>query len=237
VAADEEADELLAAAPDEATLNDYVGRRERGEPLAWITGAWGFCGEVVRVDTGVYVPRWQTEELARRAGSLLTSGRARAADLCTGSGAVAVHLMAVAPVAVIVGVDIDLKAARCARGNGVRAVVGDLGECLRPGVFDVVTAVAPYVPTESMRFLPADVQAYEPARALDGGPDGLTVLRRLVATAARLLSPGGWLLIEVGGEQVRALEPRLAAHGLARQDVWSDEDGDVRGLSARKVSE
>ena len=237
VAADEEADELWAAAPDDATLLEYVRRRRRGEPLAWITGWSTFCDQVVRIGAGVYVPRHQTEQLARRAASLLASSRGRAADLCTGSGAVAVHLMAVVPDSLVVGVDIDRLSVRCAHGNGVPAVVGDLGECLRPGVFDVVTAVAPYVPTGSMRFLPADVQTYEAALALDGGPDGLAVVRRLVAAAARLLRPGGWLLIELGGDQDRALAPTLATHGFGRHDAWSDEDGDLRGLSARKTGE
>lgn len=88
-----------------------------------------------------------------------------------------------------------------------------------------------------MRFLPADVQTYEPTLALDGGFDGLAVVRRLVAAAARLLRPGGWLLIELGADQAQALAPTLAANGFTRQDAWSDEDGDLRGLSARKADE
>lgn len=235
VAAGEEADELLAAAPDEATLAGWLGRRERGEPLAWITGTVRFCGRTVRVDPGVYVPRAQTEDLARRAAAVLPPG-GRAVDLCTGCGAVAAHLRAAVPSAAVVGVDLDLRAAACARRNGVPAIAADLAAGLRPGLgVDVVTAVAPYVPTGGLRLLPADVQRYEPRRALDGGPDGLDLVRRVVGAAAGLLRPGGWLLLEVGGDQDAALAPALHAAGFGEAAPWRDEDGDLRGVAARAL--
>jgi len=235
VAAGEEADEMLAAAPDAATLAGWLGRRERGEPLAWITGTVRFCGRAVRVDPGVYVPRAQTEDLARRAAALLPPG-GRAVDLCTGSGAVAAHLWEAVPSAAVVGVDLDPRAAACARRNGVPAVVADLAAGLRPGLgADVVTAVAPYVPTGDLRLLPADVQRYEPRRALDGGPDGLDLVRRVVGAAAELLRSGGWLLVEVGGDQDAALSPALRAAGFGELAPWWDEDGDLRGVAARAI--
>ncbi|HEX6237207.1 MAG TPA: HemK/PrmC family methyltransferase [Acidimicrobiales bacterium] len=233
VAADEEADELTASAPDGATLEAWARRREQGEPLAWIVGSVQFCGRTVHVDPGVYVPRWQSEDLARRAAGLLPAG-GRAADLCTGAGAIAAHLAAESPTATVVGVDIDPRAVACAGRNGVAAVVGDADGPLRPGAFDLVTAVAPYVPTGELPFLPADVQRHEPRRALDGGHDGLDVVRRVVAEAARLLRPGGWLVTEVGGEQDRALGPTLAACGFDAATPWFDEDGDLRGIAARR---
>ncbi len=233
VAADEEADELLAGAPDDETLGAWVRRREQGEPLAWITGSLVFCGHTIAVDPGVYVPRLQSQELARRAGALLAVGRARALDLCTGAGAVAVHLRAVAPRAAVVGVDIDARSVRCARRNGVPAVVGDLGDAFGSGAFDVVTAVAPYVPSGHLRLLPADVQHYEPRLALDGGDDGLDVVRRVVASAARLLRRRGWLVIELGADQDRALAEALVGAGFDATETWCDEDDDLRGLVAR----
>ena len=233
LAADEEASELVAAAPDAATLEAWIARRERGEPLAWITGTTTFCGHSFHVDPGVYVPRVQSEELARRSAAILAAGGSHAADLCSGAGAVAVHLMAEAPAATVIGVDVDPRAAACARRNGVRAIVGDLDGPLRPHVFDVVTAVAPYVPTGELRLLPADVRRYEPRIALDGGEDGLDVVRRVVAAAARLLRGGGWLLLEIGGDQDRGLTPTLDANGFASADAWFDEDGDLRGIAAQ----
>jgi len=234
VAADEEALELVAAAPDGTTLEAWIARREHGEPLAWITGKLRFCGRTLRVDPGVYVPRHQSEQLARRAAALLATTGGRAADLCTGAGAIAVHLMAQVPTATVVGVDIDVGAAACARRNGVHALVGDLDEPLGAATFNVVTAVAPYVPTGEFHLLPADVRRHEPRRALDGGGDGLDVVRRIVVGAARLLRDGGWLLLEVGGDQDRALRSTLTTSGFLPADPWFDEDGDLRGLTARR---
>ncbi len=126
VAAEEEAADYVALAPDAATLEAWLLRREQGEPPAWITGTTVFCGRRLHVSPGVYVPRAQTEELARRAAALLPPG-GWAVDLCTGGGAVAAHLRAEVPDAAVVGVDIDPVAAACARRNGVPAVVGNLG--------------------------------------------------------------------------------------------------------------
>ena len=233
VAAEEEAHDLLRTAPDPWTLEAWLSRRERGEPLAWITGGLEFCGRWLHVAPGVYVPRIQSEELARRASRLL-SDRARAADLCTGAGAIAAHMRAAAPTTSVIGVDVDSTAVACARRNGVRALVGDLDLPLQPErTFDVVTAVPPYVPTGDLRLLPADVQRYEPRAALDGGTDGLDLARRVVAAASRLLRPGGWLLIELGGSQDEALAPDLAASGFGDVEPWRDDDGELRGLAAR----
>jgi release factor glutamine methyltransferase len=230
VAAPEEAAELLAAASGPDALEARVRRREQGEPLAWITGSVVFCGRTLHVAPGVYVPRMQTEGLACRAAALLPSG-GRALDLCTGIGAVASHLRAEVPTASVVGIDIDRRAAACARRNGVPALVADLAEPVRAdGAFDVVTAVAPYVPTGALRFLRADVQRYEPRLALDGGADGLDLVRRTVAAAARLLRPGGWLLVEVGGDQDEVLH----ATGFDRTEPWRDDDGDLRGISFQR---
>ena len=101
--------------------------------------------------------------------------------------------------------------------------------------FDVVTAVAPYVPTGDMRLLPADVQRHEPRVALDGGGDGLDLVRRVVGAASRLLRPGGWLVLELGGDQDAKLAPSLEAHGFGETESWRDDDGDLRGIAARRT--
>ncbi len=232
VAPEEETGELLASAPDPATLTAWVLRRERGEPLAWIVGGVRFAGRTVHVDPGVYVPRAQTAELALRAGDLLPE-RGRAADLCTGSGAVAAYLASVRPSAAVVASDIDSRAVGCARRNGVRAVVADMDGGLESGAFDVVCAVTPYVPSGAMHVLPADVTRWEPRAALDGGPDGLGHVRRLAVGAARLLRAGGWLLTEIGGDQGTLVAPLLAASGFDSLTFWHDDEGDLRGVAAR----
>lgn len=232
VAPEEEAQELLAFAPDHATLQAWVSRREQGEPLAWITGRVDFFGRGLHVGVGVYVPRHQTWPLAARAASLLPD-TGRAADLCTGSGAVAAYLRSKRPRAVVVGTDIDCRAAASASANGVAVVVADLDLGLRSGIFDVVTAVAPYVPSRAMRLLPRDVTRYEPRLALDGGDDGLAVVKRSVTGAARLLRQGGWLLAEIGGDQGNGITAVLATAGFASPTFWFDEDGDIRGFASQ----
>jgi len=157
-----------------------------------------------------------------------------AIDLCCGTGAVGSHLQLTVPTATSIGIDCDLRAARCARRNRVSAIVGDLAAPLRaPRAVDLVTAVAPYVPTGEMQFLPTDVQRFEPRAALDGGADGLALVRRVVAAGGDLLRPGGWLLIEVGGDHDVALEDPIAAAGFDHVESWCDEDGDLRGIAAQ----
>jgi release factor glutamine methyltransferase len=235
VAAPGEAAELIDAAPDSITLEAWVRRREDGEPPGWIMGRMEFCGRTLHLVPGVYVPRPQTEVLAQLAATRLPD-HGRAVDLCTGAGAIAAHLMHEVPTATVVGVDLDPAATACARRNGVRAVAADLDAALHGShTFDVVTAVAPYVPTDDLRLLPADVQRYEPRRALDGGADGLDLVRRVIAAAARLLRPGAWLLTEIGGEQDTPLRETFATHGFDLVEPWSDADGDLRGIAARST--
>jgi release factor glutamine methyltransferase len=134
-------------------------------------------------------------------------------------------------------VDVDERAAACARRNGVNAICADVDGPLRAGSFDVVTAVPPYVPTNALALLPSDVRSFEPRQALDGGQDGLDVARRVARSAARILRPGGWLLMELGGEQDAALASTLAAAGFGPGERWADEDGDLRGLAAELTGE
>jgi len=232
VAASEEAAELTAAAPTSAMLEAWLRRREDGEPLAWIVGRARFCGHVLVIEPGVFVPRFQTEDLARRAAAFLPPGGS-ALDLCTGAGAVAVHLRCSVPSAAVLAVEQDLDAARCARRNGVAVVVDDLAGSIRAAaVFDVVTAVAPYVPTGSLHLLPSDVLRHEPRAALDGGADGLDVVRRVVGRAALLLRPGGHLLLELGGDQDGTVAPILRDAGFTDVVAHKDDDGDLRSVTA-----
>ena len=146
IAADLEAIELCSAAENAAALEESVARRERGEPLAWITGVTRFCGRRLRVDAGVYVPRPQSEAMAEMAADRLPPG-GTAVDLCTGTGAIAHHLRHRAPGATVIAVDCYIRAVRCATRNGVAALLGDLGAALRSDSFDVVTARPPCATT------------------------------------------------------------------------------------------
>jgi release factor glutamine methyltransferase len=237
VAAEEEAAELAAAAGgDPDALEVLAARRCQGEPLAWLTGEVRFCGLRVAVHAGVYVPRWQTESLALGALARLPDG-GTAVDLCTGAGAVAVVMARGRPSARVLATDRDPAAVACARANGVEAIECNLAAGLPPslaGAVDVVTAVAPYVPTGLLGFLPRDVTAYEPRAALDGGADGLEVVARVVADAAGLLRSGGSLLAEIGDRQLEPLVPVLAGYGFGDPRPLLDADGDLRGVSCRR---
>jgi release factor glutamine methyltransferase len=239
VAPEEEAAELLArAAGDRTLLRALVARRLTGEPLAWITGHTSFCDLEIRVDPGVYVPRWHSQALARRAIECLPAAGG-AIDLCTGSGAIAKAIATAHPRARVVASDSDESAVACARTNGVEAYRGDLFAPLPvelAGAVDVVVAVVPYVPTPSLSLLQRDTLTFESPVPYDGGPDGTDILRRVLTEAPRFLRPGGWILLELGGEQADALRHDLARLGYVDVTASVDEDGDSRGIEARRGS-
>ena len=225
---------LEAAHGNQELLSTLLGRRLAGEPLAWVTGQTSFDGLTVKVDSGVYVPRWQSIELARRAAARLND-RGTAVDLCTGSGALAMALQRRHAGARVLATDLDARAVRCARANGVDAYRGDLFSPLPDdivGAVDVIVAVAPYVPTPALILLPRGTLEFEDAAHYDGGPLGTDVLRRIVAAAPRFLIAGGTLLLEVGGEQAELLEVDLRRAGFTHVECWNDEEGDRRGVEA-----
>lgn len=239
LAAHEEADQLLAAAGgDNAVLGSLVERRLTGEPLAWITGRVVFCGADIGVHHGVYVPRWQSEALARRACERLpTTGIA--VDVCTGSGAIAAVLSAARPAALVLATDIDERAVACAIANGVAARCGDLFDPLPAtmrGRVDVVVSVAPYVPTLELPLLQRDTLTFESPLAYDGGPDGTDILRRVLTESSSFLRPGGALLLELGGDQAALLAPDLDRLGYGDATVLRDEEGDARGLEVTRAA-
>lgn len=239
VAAREEAGELLARADgDSELLEALVARRLTGEPLAWIIGSERFCGLQIHVDPGVYVPRWQSEQLALRAVERLPA-EGIAIDVCTGCGAIARVLASARHAARVMATEADELAVACARRNGVEVFQGDLLEPL-PGVLegqvDVVVGVLPYVPTPELRLLQRDTFTFETTLSYDGGPDGTALLRRVIAESRRFLRRGGTLLLELGGDQPELLYPELEQLGYSEVEVLVDEDGDVRGIEATRLT-
>jgi release factor glutamine methyltransferase len=236
LAPDDEARAILEAIDGgRGPLDELVRRRVAGEPLAWIVGRITFAGAEVRVDRGVFVPRPQTEALARRAIELLPDDGV-AVDLCTGCGAIAVALRHARPRATIVATDDDERAVANARANGVDARLGDLDAPLPDelrGRVDVLTAVTPYVPTKEIHLLPRDVLDHEPRRALDGGPGGTALAIRVVELAPRWLRAGGAVLLEIGGDQAAPLGEAMRSNGLIDVVVHADDDGRDRAIEAR----
>jgi release factor glutamine methyltransferase len=236
IAAEDEAKELLArAAADDELLGSLVGRRLTGEPLAWIIGRVSFCGVEIRVDPGVYVPRWQSEPLARSAVECLPDAGV-AVDLCTGSGAIAKVLTTHRPGARVVASDIDGRAVACAAANGVEVYRGDLFDPLPRALeerVDVIVGVVPYVPTPALAMLQRDTFTFESTLAYDGGPDGTDVLRQVIHESPRFLRRGGALLLEVGGHQADGLPAEMARLGYSDISVLVDDEGDVRGIASK----
>jgi release factor glutamine methyltransferase len=230
VFAEDEAQILLAAATSSAELEAMTERRVSGDPLEHIVGWADFAGLSIAVGTGVFVPRRRTEFLVEQAAAIATPG-AVVVDLCCGSGAVGAALVAGGDDLELYAVEIDPVMAAYARRNlgGSASVLegdlfGPLPRRLREHV-DVLVANAPYVPTEAIAQMPPEARDHEPLVALDGGPDGLDIHRRIAAEATRWLSPAGRLLIEVSERQSPIAAAFFAAAGLVAQIVESEDRG------------
>ncbi len=232
VFAEDEARLLLSAATAPPELAALVERRVAGLPLEQILGWAEFCGLRVTIDPGVFVPRRRTELLVREAVAVVGSGVAGpgpvVVDLCCGSGAVGAALLAAVPGVEIHAVDIDAAAVRCARANlpGCQVHQGDLDgplpETLR-GHVDLVVAIAPYVPTDAIATMPPEARLHEPRAALDGGVDGLDLVRRVIVAAPRWLRPGGHLIVETGEGQATRAVAAVVRNGLVGRIVTCDD--------------
>jgi len=201
---------------ERAVLREGVRRRAEGEPLQYITGEMPFRHLVVRVDAGVLIPRPETEVLVDESLRLIVGLDAPlVVDLCTGSGCVALSIAQEMPSAEVWAVDISSTACTCTSGNAVRLRLSERVHVLEGDLFgvlprelrghvDLVVANPPYVPSEEIASLPAEVGRFEPALALDGGPDGLGVARRIWGEALEWLKPGGAIALELDERRVRA---------------------------------
>ena len=253
VFAEEEAAILIASAsPGE--LDAMVTRRAGGEPLEQVVGWAEFAGLRVLVDPGVFVPRRRSEFLVEVA--VLRAGGSRVVvDLCCGTGALglAVASRLASPAGLppaglpLAGVelhaaDLDPAAVACARRNvepaGGHVYAGDLFAPL-PGSLrgqaGVLICNAPYVPTTEIAFMPAEARDHEALMALDGGADGLAILRRAASDAGAWLAPGGVLLVETGERQAPLMAAVMAGAGLTAQVHEDDESGATVVTGVRPV--
>jgi release factor glutamine methyltransferase len=237
VFAEDEAQLLTTAARSADELEALAARRIAGEPLEYLLGWVEFAGLRLAVEPGVFVPRQRTRLLAAEALRVLPAGGV-VVELCCGVGAVGAALLAARPDIELHAADIAPVAVRCARRNlGSRASVhaGDLYGALPAslrGRVDLLVANAPYVPSEAIALMPPEARLHEPRVALDGGPDGLDVHRRIAADAPGWLVPGvGHLIIETS----RVQGPRtaeLASRAGLRARIVRDEDLDATAVVA-----
>lgn len=241
VFAEEEAEVLRAAAREGAELEAMTRRREAGEFLEHVVGRVEVMGEQLAVAPGVFVPRRRTALLI---AEVVREARARRAprvlEMCAGAAPVATLVARRVPGARVHAADVDAAALAAARENlppGAGLHRGDGWAALPPGErFDVIAAVPPYVPRESLALMPREVREHEPRAALLGGEDGLDHVRTLLDGAADRLAPGGVLLLELHRGQCRAAAAAARATGrLGAVGQVLGEDGSTAVLRVRAL--
>ncbi|WP_210443248.1 putative protein N(5)-glutamine methyltransferase [Nocardioides sp. SYSU D00065] len=244
--AEDEAALLREAAASGTELEELVARRVAGEPLELVLGWAAFLGRRLAVVPGVFVPRRRTELLAR---TTLAHVAARSRP---GAGAPVVVVemcCGVAPVAGVLGgpdhrgvevhaADVSSAALECARRNAPHATLhrGDLFAALPRdlrGRIGVLAANAPYVPSDRIAVMPPEAREHEPPAALDGGPDGVDLHRRLAAGATAWLAPGGSLLVETSPAQAELTTDAMSAAGLETHVVTEPEIGGCVAVGVR----
>jgi release factor glutamine methyltransferase len=239
--AEDEADLLISAASTPAHLQSSLARRVDGEPLEHILGWAWFSGIRVMIAPGVFVPRARTGLLVRAALTLVDHRDAVVLDLCCGSGAVSAAVAAKAPGTLRVSAsDVDTAAVACARLNlrpwGGQVYQGDLFAALPAhlrGRVDVLVANVPYVPTAQIGMLPREARLYESLLALDGGADGLDLLRRVATEVPRWLAPRGHIIVETSQAQSPTAAEVLHRAGLAAR-VVTDAQLDATAVIATR---
>lgn len=228
------------AEPEVAALRELVARRGRGEPLQHILGVVGFRHLEVRCDSRALVPRPETEQLVEMAQAKLAGMESpRVHEVGVGTGCVALSLRHERSRWRVTGSDISADALALARHNAQTLGIWlplwrmDILDGFRPASLDAVVSNPPYIASREIPGLSPEVRA-DPVLALDGGPDGLDAVRRLVDRALDVLKPGGWLLVEHGHDQGPS-SVRLCGDGWESAETVKDLAGADRFLAARKA--
>lgn len=229
-------------------LKEFMQRRLAGEPVARILGVKEFWGLPLELSPATLVPRPDTETVVELALEIWRSEQGgqprRIVDIGTGSGAILLALLSEWREATGIGTDISLMALQTASLNASRlgfapraAFVACNYTAALSGMFDLIVSNPPYVRSADIAELDREVRAYDPLAALDGGADGLTAYRAIIPEAARLLAPGGTLIVEAGCGQSGPISQLMAASGLtSTRQPKADLAGIPRAVSGRKPS-
>jgi release factor glutamine methyltransferase len=233
-------DELLA---DELSVSytELLERRRKGEPIQYVTGETEFYGLQFLVTSDVLIPRPETEHLAEKVIELASDFDApHIVDVGTGSGAIAVALAHKLPQASITATDISSRALALAEENAkrngvaVRFLAGDLLEPVEGERFEIIVSNPPYVAMADRDSLDVEVREYEPALALFAGEDGLEIYHRLIPAAFDALTPGGFVVLEIGYGQSTAIADLLTSAGFECVEFVPDLQGISRVACARR---
>ncbi|MDH5315114.1 MAG: peptide chain release factor N(5)-glutamine methyltransferase [Gemmatimonadota bacterium] len=230
----------LAPAEQATRFHEAVGRLIAGEPIQYVIGWTGFRRLVLCCDRRALIPRPETEGLVDLALALAPKGRAL--DLGTGTGCLALALADEGQYASVTAVDRSPDALALARHNGsrtglaVRWLEGDWCRPVEGEQFDLVVSNPPYITGAELEGLEPGVREWEPRVALDGGPDGLSEVTRLLRDVPRVLGPGGWLLMELDSTRARASAGLAHDLGWKTATVHDDLFGRPRYLVARRES-
>ncbi|MGO9117597.1 MAG: peptide chain release factor N(5)-glutamine methyltransferase [Desulfomonilaceae bacterium] len=225
--------------PDERSrFRELVKRRGLREPVALITGKKEFWSISLQIKPGILIPRPETEILVEVVLQEIKENPApKVLEIGTGSGAVAIALAKDNPRVEVLATDTDFTVLLVAQANAkeaelenaVQFIATDLFDSIRRGgYFDVICSNPPYVPTNIIPRLDPDVRNFEPMRALDGGPDGLDVIRRLTANAENFLNRPGALVLEFGDGQEEAVGRILVSAGFEVIRIFRDLSGKPR---------
>ena len=238
----------VVANPNKLRFEECLQRRLNREPLAYIIGEREFWSLPFRVCPDVLIPRPETELLVEKAVAVLRRDFAgfprKILDVGTGSGVIAIVLALEFPEATVWALDRSVAALKVAKGNALRHGVAerlnflaaDLLSGVRPDeLFQMVVANPPYVHPDAIAELQPEVRDFEPHLALDGGPDGLEIIRILSRDLGRVLCPGGWVFMEIGADQGGAVVDIFQAVEIFEElQVIPDYAGLPRILQARK---
>jgi release factor glutamine methyltransferase len=214
----------------------YLHQRLDGKPTQYITQVQEFYGRNFTVSPAVLIPRPETEHLVSAAIERIAPG-ARVLDVGCGSGAIAVSVALECPAEVwAVDISTDALGMACLNarklGAGVRFVAGDLLETFAPGSFDAILSNPPYVGLHEADGLQVEVREHEPHIALFAGETGVELYARIIATAGKVLRPGGWLILELGWRSLEPVQSMLTA-GWSDVEAIADLAGIPRVLAAR----
>ncbi len=236
---------LYASNRIEDTVTEFVARRMRGEPVAYITGSWEFYGLPMITNPDVLIPRMDTEKLVDTVKELFTGRKmdARILDLCCGSGCITCAIGHEMPATRLVAIDISANALDVCRRNIAATKLISRVICMQAdalsspplgiGDFDMIVSNPPYIPSEEIKTLDSSVKDFEPVWALDGGADGMKFYKAIIKYWKSLLRPGGYLLFEVGEGQAQSVSEMLQAAGFSYTDTRKDTLGIDRVVFGR----